>query len=336
MARREVGASLRPEKPDTRRGRREVGGERAAGDMERRDNWLPRHCLSYSSISLFRQCARKWQHRKVWKTKRDPDATWDPIRLAIGKCFHKILEDSDHLPEFDRNWHKGEGRKYRIGYQISEFDLAKIVAMCIRYRELHEKSGLMVIANEVMVHDNMIGGFIDSIMVDSDYLRYWIVDNKTAAGKRKGLEESISRNVQLNMYAAFRGKVVEQIPALKGVKFGGILYRCTTKPQIRFCAEKDANFWDTVARCTTETFQIKVPAHKLIPEIVMDEAREIGQRMKLYETDQHKLLPRNLESCLAYGDNCEFWSHCYGTTATQCRHSAIVETAETFEDDGDL
>jgi len=334
MAKTEVGQSAR-------RGV-EIGGGRSESDKvgtDRKD-WLPRGTLSFSALSCYAQCRRKFWHKYVAKTPKDPDAVWDPVRFSIGKCFHEILEDTKHKPDFPPDWPTTTGMKYRRKYQLSPFDMAKIVAMLIRYRKFHEASGLLPVAHEVMVFDDTIGGFIDSVMVDPVKKEWWVLDDKTAVGMRKGLKESMRRNLQLSIYAALRDKLKPVIDKSEHAslckRFAGVIYRCSLKPSIKFDAKKDANFWLTVGRCTTETYEIRVPVEQLEIDTMFSEVKETCRAVNM-EKATGKKLPRNLEACLAYGDTCEFWSQCYGETATDCRNSAIVvslktETSTEFDD----
>jgi len=286
---------------------------------------------SHSAISCYLTCQRKWEHKHIRKTQRDPDAEFDPAPLAVGKCFAKILEDFDHAPDIGWDW-PDVANKYRIGFALSKFQLAMITAMLMRYVELHKASGLMVIANELMIHNALIGGFIDSVMVEPDWSGYWIVDNKTAAGKRPWVEESIPRDPQLSIYSALRDKIVAQVPSLKGIPFAGIRYRSSLKPGIKFDAKKDADFWDTVKRCTTESYEIVVPASHMAEMETLEEMEDIARELNLHlSTRTGKPLRRNRSGCLAYGRPCEYWSHCYGKIVTHCKRDAIVNTVDTLE-----
>ena len=340
MARREVGSDGTPQKSTQRRGQ-EIGGGRKESTGGDRKDWLPRGTLSFSAVSCFAQCQRKFWHKYINKTRKDPDAVWDPIRMSIGKCFHEILEHSQHMPDFPPDWPTTTGMRYRRKYQLSPFELAKIVAMLIRYRKFHEASGLLPVANEVMIYDETIGGFVDSVMVDPVKNEWWILDDKTAVGMRKGIKESMRRNLQLSIYAALREKLKPAIDASphadKCKRFAGVIYRCSLKPGIKFDAKKDANFWLTVARCTTETYEIRVPVEQLQIDTMFSEVKSTCRTINLHKSLPGEKLPRNLESCLAYGDTCEFWSQCYGETATDCRNTAIVvslkdEPASEFDD----
>lgn len=313
-----------------------IGAGRVSDSASDRKDWLPKGTVSFSAISCFNQCPRKFFHRYIAKTPKDPDAQWDPLRLAVGKCFHKILEDSNHMPCFGLDWLNKEGSKYRKEFQIGAFDLAKVVAMAIRYRDFHVASKWRVVSNEVMIHRDGIGGFVDSIMIDSVTKLYWIVDNKTAAGRRKGLTESMRRNLQLSVYAALRREIEKQVSAIQGYAFGGVAYRCSLKPEIKFNPKKDSEFWETVKRCTTETYEIQAPASILDLDTVMGEVLETAAMLNKAKT-LGRPLRRNLESCLAYGDTCEFWSQCYGATATNCRNEtrmwSLGSAPETNEHD---
>ena len=326
MARKEVGGDM-PRGNSERRGQ-EIGGGRT--DSSDRKDWLPKGCLSFSALSCYSQCKRKFWHRYINHTKKDPDAQWDPIRMTIGKCFHQILEDTCHAPTFAEDWPTTIGMKYRRKYQLSPFEMAKIVAMLIRYAEFHRASELIPIADECMVYDETIGGFIDSVMVDPRRMEWWIVDNKSAAGMRPGLKESIRRNLQLSIYAGLRDKLAKIIAesAYPHATFAGVIYRCSVKPGIKYNTKVDQDFWATVQRCTTETYEIRVPFEKMEIDTIFSEVKDTCREINLHKSLKNMRMPRNLENCLAYGSNCDYWSQCYGETATDCRTGADVRSAK--------
>ena len=192
--------------------------------------------LSYSSSTLYQGCKRKFYYKKHAKPI-DPDCEQDTTALRVGKAFHQIQEDCLH----DKKKFKGSiATKAFVDNQIlEETQRQMIMAMCLKYWELHSKQGLTIICCEMEIGDENVIGYIDAVMRDENGFWY-IVDLKTAGRLNASLLSRLSRDVQLNLYSYYASQVAA-VYDLDLSMFAGTRYRVTTKCTIKKQARETAH-----------------------------------------------------------------------------------------------
>lgn len=270
---------------------------------------LPEGVASVSRINTYLGCQRKWFHQYVAKSERD--TAFDATHLNIGKAFHECLENDNHQPYVGKDWYQKIGRNLCMKYRFDAFEAAKILAMLITYKDAHAQSGLVPVSNELEVYDDLLGGYIDALMIDERRGGYWFVDMKTAASLQVSLREKLPHDLQLCTYVKLAEKALEQVPALKGKRCLGALYRVTLKPGIKR-KDKEA-FWDVVGRCSSSVHDFYIPYEAMALDRVRDilESVCIQLKVKTAKKSVAECAP-NYGNCMAYNSPCVYWSHCHG------------------------
>jgi hypothetical protein len=240
-----------------------------------------------------------------------------PDYFSIGNCFHKVLELTFHNPNrFGEIDFRSLVESYDLNFHD---DGARIAAMLRKYWALHLTLGLTVLACEIKFSGTYTNGIIDAIMVD-DFGEWWIVDLKTSGKKDNGLPARISKDMQLNLYAAFRSEVAAQLK-LDPELFAGIRYREALKPlQVR----KSGELFDAfTVRCEegAECREIVVPACELDSQEMYGEFSKVIERAHALQREfltKESVVGRcNFKACLNYNSPCEWFSLCYGKTYSQ-------------------
>jgi hypothetical protein len=215
-----------------------------------------------------------------------------------------------------------------------------ILAMCLKYWELHSKQGLTIICCEMEIGDINVIGYIDAVMSDENGFWY-IVDLKTAGRLNSSLLSRLSRDVQLNLYSYY----ASQVAAVYGLDlsmFAGTRYRVTTKCTIKKQARETAHAFRERCYGKIESYDIFIPEKDLIAEETHASILKLrDESMKLLEKREHEV-PQNMSYCENYFKPCEWWSLCYGNTFTDgaknlsltdsINAAPVLGTAETKED----
>ena len=269
----------------------------------------------------------------------DSDSEQDTTALRVGKAFHQIQEDCLH----DKKKFVGPiASKAWLDNEITEETQRQmILAMCLKYWDLHSKQGLKVVGCEMEIGDEDVIGYIDAVMQDENGFWY-IVDLKTAGRLNASLLSRLSHDVQLNLYSYY----AHQVAAVYGLDlslFAGTRYRVTTKCTIK--QQKKETGLAFRDRCfgKVESYDIFIPARDLIPEETHTgilKMRDEGMRiLNMPESE----VPQNRSYCENYFKPCEWWSQCYGNTFTDGANNLaltdsinagpVLGTAETKEED---
>jgi hypothetical protein len=189
-----------------------------------------------------------------------------------------------------------------------------ILAMCLKYWDLHEKQGLTIICCETEIGDENVIGYVDAVMADEHGLWY-IVDLKSAARLNSSLISRLSRDVQLNLYSFYAGQIADKYN-LDISKFAGTRYRVTTKCTIKKQPKETVHAFRDRCYGKVESYDIFIPAKDLIPEEthkgILKLRTEGIDLLRMPEKD----VPQNMSFCENYFKSCEWWSRCYGHTFT--------------------
>ena len=163
--------------------------------------------LSHSSSGVLLGCERRYWH-KVNETSYDPDYDDDRKALRIGKGFHLVLEHCNHKRKaFNGKIFSAAMREEGID---DPQERGLIIAMCLSYFKLHERSGLKVEVCEIEVGDTHVIGYVDAVMSDPNGC-WWIVDLKTAARLSQDLLSRLARDPQLNLYSYYLGDIAREL-----------------------------------------------------------------------------------------------------------------------------
>jgi len=265
--------------------------------------------LSYSSLSTYLACPRKYYHSKVAKTEKDPGIE-DRTAFDVGSTFHLVLEDSKH---------NLTGLKYStivaachkvvpvLGKEFAEEYAPMITAMLQSYRTMHEKSGMTVIACELELETPTFYGFVDVILMDDDGL-WWIADMKTAASYSKMLPATLPRNLQLNLYAAHVKLVAEKLN-LSVKDFAGVRYRLTTKSKLkRKNGEEMIPFIKRVG-FGISSYDFAISREELDVRSALDIHSHGFEGTKSKDVKSYTC---NFNNCVQYYRFCEYFSRCHG------------------------
>jgi hypothetical protein len=264
--------------------------------------------LSPSGLSTYLSCGRKYFHNKVAKTPKDPDADQNTDALDIGSAFHKCLENTKHVLD---GFSFSDVKKVCAEHDITDEDTAALVmAMLGKYKKVHVKSGLKVVACELVVNTDDFYGIIDVVLMDEKTGDYWLADMKTAASFRPDIIPTLPMHQQLNLYAAHFVDVAAALE-LDPTKYRGCRYRITTKSKIsRKSGEEVGAYIGRISKAV-KSYDFIIPKEKMNPFEVYQSLKAAGEAIKRAEA-RIELFPRNFGNCQAYWRPCEFWSQCHG------------------------
>lgn len=276
----------------------------------------PKHIrLSYSSGTTLQSCPRKYLHYKVLGTPKDPDLEEDTTALRVGSAYHEILEDCLHDAS------KIDNHKVKKIFETNGIEdktqKGLVLAMVRKYLKLHEASGLKIVACEIEVGCTDILGYVDFVALLPDG-NSWVLGDLKTSGRVdiEALSARLSRDAQLNLYAAYSKQIAEQLD-LDPEAFAGVRYRVTTKSAAKIKASETLD--DFVSRLTGKVraidfeipvSQLSIPAnHQLFLGLA---AQANGMRQKPVQE-----IPQNRSHCMSYFRPCSYWSQCHGSLYSQ-------------------
>ena len=275
--------------------------------------------LSYSSAKLLQSCSMKYNFYKVANTPKDPDASQNEDAFNIGKAFHQVLENTNHVYN-DATLEKELVASCKM-YDVEEHQ-AMINAMLLKYHKLHIRSGLRAIVNEIQLDNDIFLGYVDSIMRDDVTGKWWVVDLKTAASIYDKTYITLERDVQLSLYASFAEEIAkdarEMGEDLDMENFGGVRYRVTSKPKIK--RKKNESYGEYVLRianaASCRSLDIVIPKERLRPKETYEEHKKLHQLSLDIRSGKVKPVC-NYANCFSYFRPCDWFSKCHGGTATE-------------------
>lgn len=272
--------------------------------------------LSYSSLTTFEACNRKYWHYKINKTDKDIDADDDTIAFRYGKAFHQVLEDTQHDLSFP-------GMNKIIDKALKDHNVEKFahqVFACLEsYFTLHKKTKLKAVFCEFKLSTPTLSGYIDVILVDRNGF-WWICDLKTSGMlKIHQLAARLHEDLQLNIYASFAKDVGESLE-LDPDKYLGCRYRVVEKPRIKVKEGETLRAYSN--RVKVNCFDIEIPKNTMNIEAAI-KLHATTQAFIKYN-DKKSSYPMNRQSCLDYFKPCEYWSQCYGANFSECGDKNVV------------
>ena len=290
--------------------------------------------LSHSSSQTLGMCEQKYVFYKVLKAPHDPDATPDWHPFHFGSALHYIAEHSKHT-------RKGFKRRLLVEAMeeedlSDEMDFYHLYACIMAYYDVSDRSGLEIVICEMEVKSHRVYGKIDAIGIDKRG-RFWIVDLKTTGWWKDLLPNRLTHDPQLNLYAAHLPQIVEALRDLGYdvdlEDFAGVIYRavCKTKVVPGYQESLDEFAKRADIRCffmhiLKEDMDVEALAEQ--HRVLWKRAMELGERYESGESSSIAPPRRNYAACLEFNHSCEYWSRCYGCTATESKKKVhITRTA---------
>lgn len=281
--------------------------------------------LSYSSMSEFKGCERRYFYRKVARYPTDEDYNDNQIHFAVGKAFHGVQEDTLH--EYANLTSEAKMKVLRKNckqYEVKDVDNISVVgALAEIYSRYHLASKSKIIGCEPKIQTDNFLGFVDAVAQNDQ--GWFIIDLKTSGQRVENQAPLMAQNVQLNLYAFYRDKLAEMYN-LKNSDFLGVSYRNTLKPKIkRKPQELSTDYIDRLVDSgkifTTDFF---VPIKNLDPTAHMlslvNTHTQIQEKLKYGEGRFH----RNFGNCMSYFKPCQFFSRCHGKTYSELMKEFVV------------
>lgn len=283
--------------------------------------------LSYSGMTCLQDCERKYVHRYVMKSKQDTDFE-TPNYFDFGSAFHKVLELTNHEA---KNFGSVNFGGIIESYESLDWvaDGGRIAALLRNYWLLHGQLPLKIAVCEMRLDLDKTTAIIDAIAVDPTSGEWWIIDLKTTGMMDATLPARISRDPQLNHYAACAPAIAKTLH-LDIRRFAGVRYREGFKSRVE---PKEGE--------TFEKYTARVQSNSKIREIVVAssdlkvaevwESFSLAYETALILTNNANAGRCNYNSCLKWSRPCEFFSHCYGRTFTEAQGQTIVNTHEIID-----
>lgn len=282
--------------------------------------------LSYSSAEDLRLCEQRWYHRKVSKTKEDPDYE-SGDHFSIGSAFHKICEDNLHQkPKSISKDLKACTKDPDIQLKTEYYPL--VAAMVNTYVKLHKKSGLKVVACEEKIEEKgFMVGYIDVILSDKDGTWY-VGDLKTAKYFRIEDTPKLINNTQLSIYSPYAMDICKQY-GLDPKKFGGAKYRVTLKPQLKRRSGESNSDYAKRLMGSCRAYDVTIPPERLNVDALIEHEIVWERAQDLISGEEE---PRkNYSSCMAFFSPCPYFSQCHGgTTFTAAKE--VLDVLEVVND----
>lgn len=269
--------------------------------------------LSHSSANLLRSCPRRYYHYKIANTPVDSDYNQDMQSFAVGKVFHQVLEDNNHVkPEKIVNAIEEACDEHNCEHT----NIPMIHAMLLRYYEEHKKRGLEVVKCEYMINDDMVIGFVDVIMKEPNGA-WFIVDLKTYKSLYYVKPANLTMDYQLNLYASYRADIAKELD-LDPFAYKGAILRVVTKPSLK--QRKDESYVEYVSRMKESAgckmFDFDIPDRHMNPETVLEQHLELHKKsLEMRKWDDKGSC--NYNNCFSYNSPCPYYSQCHSGEYTE-------------------
>lgn len=280
--------------------------------------------LSYSSSNVLLGCERRYKY-KIADVPFDSDYVDDRKALRIGKGYHLALEYSKHEMPTGKQFLKAF-----VEENIDDFqEQGLIIAMCMKYVELHEKSGLKAIAFEIEVGDKHVIGYVDVVYVDG--LGNWYFGDLKTAGKLAGdLLSRLHQDVQLNLYAFYAPEVAAAL-GLDIDKFLGCIYRVTTKASIKIKPGEKPMAYAKRIIDKVEAYHISIPYNPKVVKATRKRMEQLWDKhSQAYELGEYETM-QNFGNCFHYFSPCPWWSRCHGHTYSDGKELLVMKSSKDMK-----
>ena len=270
---------------------------------EKRESPAGAFRLSYSGMTDLFRCEQKFHYGRIQRIPVDADVE-ESHALQFGSAFHAICEATRHRSVAGVPLLIQEAVQ---AYNLPQRDGHKLAACLKAYYNLHESSGLRVVACEVeLYYEGFYLGYIDAVLTAEDG-GWWIGDLKTASSAQSTTFKRLERDMQLNMYASYKDDVAARL-GLDPRKFQGCVYLVTIKPKIEPRAGESLK--EYISRACVRSYAIYVRSENLHVE----ETRAIFQAAFDRASDlvSGRTPIKNYASCADWMRPCEYWSQCHG------------------------
>lgn len=277
--------------------------------------------LSYSSFMDYSSCSRRWFLRKVKNAPIDSDADVSTEAFDIGKSFHRCLELTNHnLAGFTLQ----KCAEVCAEFEVTELDdVSMIFAMLIKYKELHEKGGLKVVACELDVSSGLFTGVVDVVMQDSEG-KVWITDLKTSGAWYKSMLNTVTSHPQINIYARYIDEILYAV-GLKTARFGGCRIRTVIKSRLKKNMKETQGEYIQRMASGIKAFDIAVPASSLNVDRINRAHLETAKKIMSATVEDEAYFSPNFGACMDYNKPCNFYSQCHGRNFTESPKIEVTE-----------
>ena len=287
--------------------------------MKQKQYWLPVKLMSYSAMSLFQGCPRRYAFRYIDKIPADWQGTGAMDR---GTAFHALVEHDGAMPE---------GLP-----ELNPFDTAKVKSGFRKYKEYQAAGHLpeMEVGELKLVdEERQFIGYVD---------RHAILKNGAwRLGEMKTSErfdpmqwQLYPVNPQIALYAEMAQKWANA-NLLSNDDFLGFSVQ-----KVIFSAKRPGKARKSKAAESPEAFAERIREDTRIfvqnvtpSEVVRAEALLTFEHVK--ESVDHlgsssSRYPKNIGNCMNFGRICEFAAHCHGAAFSEGQESLLdVDMTDT-------
>lgn len=275
--------------------------------------------LSYSGMSTFLGCPRKYAYRYIDHVEEE---SGDRSAMYRGTAFHKLVEfggavtDGDTLTQVDGN----------------EYEAAKVKAAFSVYHAM-ETDGLLPKMNHrevrLLSDEHQYIGYVDMMGVDDDG-KWRLGELKTTARFDALKWGTLSINTQIALYTAFAGEFAHEqfldMNDLEGVSYRTVLLSAKRplKPTNKRLGMEtpdayaariagDAKVFHAMVSPSEEARVSALQSFNAVKEAVHDLGGNSGKAIK------------NPGNCHSYGRACEYFEHCWKIKPFTDEHLDIID-----------
>lgn len=263
--------------------------------------------LSYSGMTTYLACPRKYAHRYIDKIEMEDV---DTSAMDRGRAFHLLAQ----------HWGKVSDALLLHELDNDQFELAKVQDAFNAYVNMTQSGALPVLnLQEVKIvsEEHQFIGYVDGIKIDDATGQWMLGEIKTAARLDPVKWATLSVNQQISLYTSFAGEFAHgQFLDLDDLI--GTSYRTVTLSQKRPSkgTKKDPRpegadaFAKRIAGDSAVYHQMVKPTAE-----ACHSARQSFEHVKAAVHDLNgdaKRAVKNSGNCYAYNRPCEYFAHCWG------------------------
>lgn len=271
---------------------------------------LPRETVTYSSLTLFATCHKKYNYR--YRQNLIPTET--PVYFAFGSAIHKALE----LYLDPKNYRTEDAKNSALSvfemYGLDVQDKCKAIALFEKYTETYKDDKFYSQHVEFEFCQPLksakgysskfydLRGKVDAIINISG--RWYIMEHKTTSACNDAYKARVSFDKQIALYAL-------AVQDALNIEISGALYDVLEKPSIRL--KKDETEEEFLKRCLSSISEENFYRQLVVfnPEYLTGVREEIWQQtQELTHCKKNDAWFGNQSSCINYGTPCEYMPLC--------------------------
>lgn len=257
--------------------------------------------LSFSGMSTFLSCPRKYAYRYIDKVEAEDT---DTSAMDRGKAFHKLVEKAGNVGADE--------------LELEPYDHARVTTAYKVYENLQINSALPVLNHhEVRIIDeqHQFIGYIDGVGIQESG-KWYLGEVKTTASFDPIKWATLATDYQIALYSNFCGDFAhEQFLAkedLRGVSYRTIVMtkkRPLSVTKKRLTEESPEDYASRIAGDAKVYHQMVVPLEAAKNDALQSFAvvKDAIHGLRGDSKKAHK----NPGNCRAYNRPCEFFEHCW-------------------------